>query len=106
MAALVHLAAPPVRAGDVIRQRCAWCGALIDELDLARTAIQLAPGETDEDARRRLVDDQGNPARGWDGLVAVDVCEGVVTAKWSVDDPVDGKIPADSCMNLDAGVTA
>lgn len=103
--ALVHLAAPPVRVGDVIRQRCAWCGALIDEYDLSRTAVALEPGQDDDDARRSLVDDAGNPARGWEGLVAVDTHEGA-GAKWSVDDPADGKIPADSCMNLDRGVTA
>jgi hypothetical protein len=106
MTALVHLAAPPIRAGDVIRQRCGWCGALIEELDLTRTAVQIQPGETEDDARRSLVADDGTPAPGWAGLVAVDVCEGVVTAKWAVPDPEDGQIPADSCMNLDPGATA
>lgn len=103
--ALVHFAAPPLRAGDVIRQRCAWCGALIEERDLSMTAVQIQPGETADDARRTLVGDDGTPARGWEGLVAVDVQEGIITAKWAVDDPADGRIPVDSCMALDPGVT-
>ena len=105
MSHLVHLAAQPLRAANLIRQRCAWCGALIDEHDLDRIAVAIGPGETEADARRSLVNDDGTPAGGWEGLVAVDVCEGVVTAKWAVPDPEDGKIPADSCMNLDPGVT-
>lgn len=103
--ALVHLAAPPLRAGDIIRQRCAWCGALIEERDLSRTAVQVQPGESDEDAWRSLVNDDGSPARGWEGLVAVDVSVGS-SVRWAVPDPDDGKIPADSCMALDAWATA
>lgn len=98
MSHLVHMAAPTLRAANIIRQRCAWCGALIDEYDLDRIAIPVG----DEP----LVDADGSPRGGWQGLVAVDVCEGVLTSKWAVPDPDDGKIPADSCMALDVAVTA
>jgi len=96
--ALVHLAAPPIRAANIIRQRCAWCGALIQEYDLDRVAVP--------DGQPSIVNEDGSPTGGWEGLVAIDVCEGTVTAKWAVPDPEDGKIPADSCMALDAAITA
>jgi hypothetical protein len=83
---LVHFAAPALRAANIVRQRCA-CGALIDEMNLDRTAVAIGEGETADDARRALVNDDGTPARGWQGLVAVDVHEGVVTAKWSSTGP-------------------
>lgn len=41
----VHVAAPTVMVGTLRRQRCAWCGALIDEVDLANVARPLEPGE-------------------------------------------------------------
>jgi hypothetical protein len=106
VSALVHLAAAPIRAGDVIRQRCAWCGALIEERDLSRTAVALEPGETPEDAERHFIDADGNPTTRWDGLVAVDRGDDGGAALWAVDDPADGKIPPDSCMALDAAVTS
>lgn len=105
MSALVHLAGLPVRVGDVIRQRCAWCGALIDDLDLTRVAVALEPGQTDDDARRMFVDDDGNPVRGWDGFVAVDDA-GAMIVRYQVPHPADGSIPAGSCMNLDPAATA
>ncbi len=81
----------------MVRQRCAWCGALIDELDLDRLAIP--------EGDPPLINEDGTPRNRWAGLVAVDVQEGVITAKWAVDDPADGKIPGDSCMALDPAVT-
>lgn len=42
---ILHLAGPVVVYGNVRRQRCVWCGALIQEMPLARMARQLEPGE-------------------------------------------------------------
>lgn len=92
---LVHLVGPPLRAGDVIRQRCAWCGALIDEYDLTRVAIP--------EGDPPLVHEDGTPCGGWTGLVAV--AEGSPTVKWAVENPPDGRMPEDSCMALDPEVT-
>jgi hypothetical protein len=97
---LVHLAAPSVRVGGVIRQRCAWCGALIDEVDLGRVAWVA------EDGDPGFVDGDGNPRSRWSGLVAVEVVEGVVSSRCAVADPGDGKVPDDSCMALDPVVTS
>lgn len=101
MSHLVHLAAPPIRVANVIRQRCAWCGALIDEHDLANIAVP-------EGEDLGLVDEDGNPTARWDGLVAVEQHDGWplgMTAKWDVSSPADGKIPMDSCMSLDPVAT-
>lgn len=106
MSHLVHLAAPAIRARNVIRQRCAWCGALLDEVDLDRTAVQIVEGEEP----LRFVDEEGIPTRGWHGLVAVEQhgehdAIGTVM-KWAVDDPADGMVPDDSCMALPVEATA
>ncbi|MET0604284.1 MAG: hypothetical protein ABW167_20025 [Baekduia sp.] len=74
------------------RQRCAWCGALIQGYDLSRIARPTEPGEDPDVAWEPAI---------WDGLVAVDG-----GAFWSVVDPEDGKIPPTSCMALEDHVTA
>lgn len=38
MSEITHLAAQPVRARNRYRQRCAWCGALLFDYDLATIA--------------------------------------------------------------------
>lgn len=38
---VVHIAGPDVQIGSVRRQRCAWCGVLLDEHDLARVAAPI-----------------------------------------------------------------
>jgi len=43
---VVHISAQPVKIGGRIRQRCAWCGVVIDDTELAGLAVALAPGET------------------------------------------------------------
>lgn len=103
MSHLVHLAGTPVRVGSVIRQRCAWCGAVIDEIDIDRVAVH----STDP---VRFVDDDGNPLLRWDGLVAIEQHDerAVIgsTAKWKVEPPDDHDIPEDSCMALPNEATA
>lgn len=96
---LVHLAAAAIRVKSVIRQRCAWCGALIDEHDLERIAWQ-----DDGSGQNPLIDEDGTPRERWAGLVAV--VDGNPTMKWAVDHPDDHEVPPDSCMALDPRVTA
>lgn len=96
---LVHVAGTPMRAGNVIRQRCAWCGALLTEHDLERIAV---PDGEDPG----LVDADGAPLARWQGLVAIATAGELAdgrrgsAALWAVPDPEDGKIPGDSCMAL------
>lgn len=99
---LIHFAAAVLRFGTVIRQRCSWCGALIDEVDVANVAMptaQLAPGETVES---HFVYKDGTPKQRWSGLVWVS--EGFPTVKWALDDSGD-EAPGQSCMCLDLEVT-
>jgi hypothetical protein len=93
---LIHFAAQPLRAANIIRTRCAWCGAMIEEVDLDRTAYT-----GDENP---FVDEEGSPTGRWQGLVAIEA--GNPTVKWALPDPEDGKIPSDSCMNIAAEITA
>lgn len=101
MTALVHIAAPVVRVGNIRRQRCGWCGALIAEHDLERLSRALEPGE-DPDAPWEpaswepgsLVRVEGNGPR-----VSMRVDEGEQRPDGSF------KIPEDACMALDAEVT-
>lgn len=95
MAELIHIVGHHVEVDGVRRQRCLWCGALIDERDFKRMSVQIQEGQTPEEAAQSMRDSH------WVGLVAVDG-----NVKWSVDDPPDGKIPVNSCMNLEESVTA
>lgn len=92
---IVHIAGVPIRAGNVIRQRCAWCGALIDEIDLERVAWQ-----DDGENENPFIDAKGDPKTRWQGLVAVEGGDALI-GRWAVPDPDDEKIPEDSCMAFD-----
>lgn len=94
---IVHLAGPVITFGTVQRQRCAWCGALIDERDHSRMATPVDPTASEEVQREeatRAIELK------WQGFVAVD---GHV--RWAVPEPDDGKAPEHSCMRLDEAVT-
>lgn len=92
MAEIVHVAAQPVTFGSMQRQRCAWCGALIEERDHSRMAVAVPPNSSEEVRREEVA--RAAETR-WEGLVAVD---GHV--RWAVDDPEDGLAPERSCMRL------
>lgn len=83
--AVVHFAGLDLQVGDVLRQRCSWCGALLIDYDLARIAVPEG-----QDPRPST----WPPGR----LVAVDG-----GASWLLD-PTD-RVPAGSCADLDDAVT-
>lgn len=89
MTEIVHFAGESLTFGTVQRQRCLWCGALIDERDFSRMATQIQPGESEEQAVEAM------HRTHWSGLVAIDG-----NVRWAVDDPEDGKAPPRSCMEL------
>lgn len=92
MAEIIHVAGPVITVGTLRRQRCTWCGALVEEHDLAMVSRPVEAGEDPDVPWEPAV---------WTGLVAVD---GHVF--WAVADPEDGKIPPTSCMALEDAVTA
>jgi hypothetical protein len=92
---IVHLAGPQITFDNVVRQRCAWCGALIEERDLSNMAVATnstaSPEVQQEEANRVALG-------AWEGFVAV---EGTFpVCKSAVDEPEDGKAPERSCMRL------
>lgn len=103
---VVHVAGMVLTVGDVIRQRCAWCGALIDERDTSRMAVQV-----DTTASPEVQQHEANEAihrTRWEPGALVAIAgdgPGGGGAYWVVDEPADGKVPPESCMALDDGVT-
>lgn len=98
---VIHVAAQTLRAGTVRRQRCSWCGALIGEVDLARIARPLEPGE-DPDHPEPWEPAEWSPG----SLVSI---SGVWPVVLRAVEPIlrDGEpqIPEGSCMDLDLAVT-
>lgn len=95
MAEIVHLAGPLIAFDNVSRQRCAWCGALIEERDHANMAVSVDPSASPE-VRQEEANRAG--CAKWDGFVAI---EGTNPRCLSaVDEPEDGKAPERSCMRV------
>lgn len=44
---IVHIAGIVVNYGSRRRQRCAWCGAMLEDVDLATVAVQLPHNGSD-----------------------------------------------------------
>lgn len=104
---LIHYVGTTLRIGSLVRERCAWCGALIYELDMSRVAVQtseLKSGQTTEDL---FLDEDGNPRAHWRGLVWVAESGGDESVRSRVMHAVDPQevIPEKSCMNLDPEMT-
>jgi hypothetical protein len=85
--ALVHIAGPDVQVGGQMRQRCAWCGALLADYDLAHVAAPIGQDPT--------------PAMWPAGeLVAVDG-----PASWTVPHTDGEQLPSNACAQLDPAAT-
>lgn len=84
---VVHIAGVVVRVGARIRQRCSWCGALLDDHDLERIAVP---------------EGQDPMPASWPSgdLVAVDGA-----ASWIVPHTDGERLPANACASLDAEAT-
>ncbi|WP_166345038.1 hypothetical protein [Phytoactinopolyspora limicola] len=91
--AVVHIAGPETQVGPRLRQRCAWCGALLLDYDLAHIAVP---------------DGQDPRPSTWPvgAMVSVrDVCDGV-RESWQVTaDPGCGRLPDNACGAIDPEVT-
>lgn len=84
---MTHIVGMYVRIGDRLRQRCAWCGAVLIDYDLAAMAVPEGQDPT--------------PATWPVGeLVRLD---GPVT--WKLDHVDGDQLPADACGMLDPEVT-
>jgi hypothetical protein len=92
---IIHFPGPVVSFQSIYRQRCSWCGALIQEYDLQRISIQ--EDGRPEDLRGKPLDPD-RELSWWSELVAISGTNPV--SKWTVPIPTDGKAPDRSCMVL------
>jgi hypothetical protein len=88
---IIHLAGPVITFGPVQRQRCAWCGAVIEEWNIERVGML----EADRPPERQGEPVEHDELPRWEGLVAIDGC-----ARWRVDEPEDHEAPERSCFVL------
>jgi hypothetical protein len=91
---IIHFAGQTMTFGRVTRQRCLWCGALIQEYDLDSIAMPEARREPERRGKPIEAEELG----WWTGLVAVSGTNPVMRS--AVDDPADGNAPERSCMML------
>jgi hypothetical protein len=85
---ITHFAGLKVQVGTRLRQRCAWCGAMLADYDLQRIAVPLGQDPTPGMwAPEELVRVEGN-------------------AYFAVEHKDGDDVPADSCAMLDDAVTA
>lgn len=95
--AVVHIAAPYARIGIRLRQRCLWCGAVLLDYDLDRTASPC--GEACQAAGCQP--DNHRPAT-WPAGSLVEV-EGNARSVVPHEDGAD--LPANACALIDDEVT-
>lgn len=88
---VVHIAGLPVKVGRIVRQRCAWCGAVIDDVDLSAVAVVLTGAG----------DPQLWPTWPVGALLGVD--GGV---RWVIEHADGDDVPPECCASLDPTVTA
>lgn len=90
---MIHIAGLEVAVGSRLRQRCAWCGAVLEDVDLAHVAVAVA--------------DNGHVDHTWPtwpvgGLVEVWGAGGIRNTVILGDDE---KLPPNACAQLDDAVT-
>jgi hypothetical protein len=91
---IIHFAGPPFTFGTITRQRCLWCGALIQECDLANIGVEESSRKPEMRGKPLDLDKLG----WWDGLVGVTGTNPMMYRV--IDDPEDKKAPKNSCMVL------
>lgn len=82
----IHIAGFPLRVGDQVRQRCAWCGEILLDDDLSSMAST----------------DGSRPYMVFEPNDLIEVNEDPGVRSWSVVAPVDGQLPAGCCAKQPA----
>lgn len=92
-----HISAQPLYwDGRYVRQRCAWCGAILIDMDLATIAVPIPEDGSDPE-----------PPGTWPVNATIRV-DGMVTYVVPDETSEDGKgirPPDDACLRLDPTVT-
>jgi hypothetical protein len=86
---VVHIAAQPVHIGCHLRQRCAWCGTMLEDYNMHEVSYESSDP------------DQRPPTWETGGLVLVDG-----NTMYSVPHVAGEDVPANACAGLDPAVTA
>ena len=81
---IIHVAGTPVTFGSITRQRCCWCGALIQERDLARIS---RPG-----CRVYIGHDEIKRVQGGLGISIMTTPKGVMTGRQARREGVGGEL--------------
>jgi hypothetical protein len=93
LAPVTHIVGPEITIGGRrMRQRCAWCGAVLLDYDLANVAVQVEPGE------------QPEPPAVYPYLRLVRITGGGGFRLNAVLDDTD-QLPDDACARVDDEVT-
>lgn len=101
---VVHIVGPEVQIGTRRRQRCSWCGTLLEDMDLANMAVPVEYGPDGEELPW-----EGPP--GWPvgalmavdsrGVVAVEGDTALSLAVKSIVEHEDGAVlPEEACGRL------
>lgn len=86
MSSIVHIAGPDIHVDQLLRQRCAWCGAVLMDYDLARVAVP---------------EGQDRGIGTWPVGALVEVDGG---ASWITGNEGD-RLPVNACARIDPAVT-
>ncbi len=84
---ITHIAGTDIQIGPHLRQRCGWCGAVIEDHDLRN--VQGLEGT--------------NPRPPTWTVGALVVLDGV--GAWTIPHEDGAELPDNACMNLDPAVT-
>ncbi len=95
---VVHIAGLDVEIGPRLRQRCAWCGAVLIDVDQTLVAVKIPEGKTEKQARAD--GDLKMPTWAVGSLVMID---GGVKA--AVEHKDGERLPSNCCGSLDAEAT-
>lgn len=93
---VIHIAGAQVQVGQQLRQRCSWCGAVLEDYDLTRI---MSPANPDGSPP--------GPPPLWEvgALIAVDRSDGGSGAAQVVDHEDGAQLPAECCASLPHDVT-
>lgn len=91
---VIHIAGEVIQIGSQQRQRCSWCGAVLDDFDLSRMGIMVPDDQQPPPATPPI------PSWPTGGLVAVDG-----GMKWTVPHDDGDPLPDEACAQLPHDVT-
>ena len=94
---MIHIAGQPVQVGSVVRQRCSWCGALIDHFDLNRIAAYIGEANADADIEVTI------PT--WEVNVLIEITYGNPRVIQIVEHDDGDQLPPSCCAQIDHEIT-